>query len=115
MTAYEVNELLCRRDVFELFLQRDLRLIALINLQNSPGVGDDTMRHKAVPAATMIVAAGLIGVTQAPCRARLEHIKSESASRCRRLHCLRTPLIGSGRDTAYVSGGSVRTRKLRKS
>jgi hypothetical protein len=25
----------------------------------------DTMRHKAVPAATMIVAAGLIGITQA--------------------------------------------------
>jgi hypothetical protein len=29
------------------------------------GLGDNTMRHKAVPAATMIVVAGLIGVTQA--------------------------------------------------
>jgi hypothetical protein len=30
-----------------------------------PGLGDNTMRHRAVPAATMIVAAGLIGLTQA--------------------------------------------------
>ena len=29
------------------------------------GWGDNTMRHRAVPAATMIVAAGLIGITQA--------------------------------------------------
>ena len=29
------------------------------------GIGDNTMRHRAVPAATMIVAAGLIGITQA--------------------------------------------------
>jgi hypothetical protein len=29
------------------------------------GLGDNTMRHRAVPAATMIVAAGLIGITQA--------------------------------------------------
>jgi hypothetical protein len=29
------------------------------------GLGDNTMRHRAVPAATMIVAAGLIGMTQA--------------------------------------------------
>ena len=29
------------------------------------GLGDNTMRHKAVPAATMIVVAGLIGITQA--------------------------------------------------
>jgi hypothetical protein len=29
------------------------------------GLGDNTMRHRAVPAATMIVAASLIGITQA--------------------------------------------------
>ncbi len=29
------------------------------------GWGNNTMRHRAVPAATMIVVAGLIGVTQA--------------------------------------------------
>ena len=29
------------------------------------GWGDNTMRHRAVAAATMIVAAGLIGITQA--------------------------------------------------
>jgi hypothetical protein len=29
------------------------------------GMGDNNMRHRAVPAATMIVAAGLIGITQA--------------------------------------------------
>ena len=29
------------------------------------GLGDNTMRHKALPAATMIVAASLIGITQA--------------------------------------------------
>jgi hypothetical protein len=29
------------------------------------GLGDNTMRHRAVPAATMIIAAGLIGMTQA--------------------------------------------------
>jgi hypothetical protein len=29
------------------------------------GLGDNTMRHRAVAAATMIVAAGLIGITQA--------------------------------------------------
>jgi hypothetical protein len=29
------------------------------------GLGDNTMRYRAVPAATMIVAAGLIGITQA--------------------------------------------------
>src|SRR5262249_17787105 len=29
------------------------------------GVGDNAMRHRAIPAATMIVAAGLIGITQA--------------------------------------------------
>jgi hypothetical protein len=29
------------------------------------GLGDNTMRHRAVPAATMIVAAGLIGISQA--------------------------------------------------
>lgn len=29
------------------------------------GLGDNTMRYRAVPAATMIVAAGLIGMTQA--------------------------------------------------
>ena len=28
-------------------------------------LGDNTMRHRAVPAAAMIVAAGLIGITQA--------------------------------------------------
>jgi hypothetical protein len=31
----------------------------------SMGLGDNTMRHRAVPAATMIVAASLIGITQA--------------------------------------------------
>jgi hypothetical protein len=40
-------------------------MICPIILKNSRGVGDDNMRHKAVPAATMIVAAGLIGITQA--------------------------------------------------
>jgi hypothetical protein len=29
------------------------------------GLGDNTMRYRAVPAATMIVAAGLIGIAQA--------------------------------------------------
>jgi len=29
------------------------------------GLGDNTMRQRAVPAATMIVAASLIGITQA--------------------------------------------------
>jgi hypothetical protein len=29
------------------------------------GLGDNAMRHKAVPAATMIVAASLIGISQA--------------------------------------------------
>jgi hypothetical protein len=29
------------------------------------GLGDNTMRYRAVPAATMIVAASLIGITQA--------------------------------------------------
>ena len=29
------------------------------------GSGDNTMRHRAVRAATMIVAAGLIGISQA--------------------------------------------------
>lgn len=29
------------------------------------GLGDNTMRYRAVPAATMIVAAGLIGISQA--------------------------------------------------
>jgi len=29
------------------------------------GLGDNTMRHRAVPAATMIVAASLIGISQA--------------------------------------------------
>jgi hypothetical protein len=33
--------------------------------QNNHGLGDNTMRHRAVPAATMIVAASLIGITQA--------------------------------------------------
>jgi hypothetical protein len=29
------------------------------------GLGDNTMRHRAVPAATLIVAASLIGISQA--------------------------------------------------
>jgi hypothetical protein len=33
--------------------------------QNNHGLGDNTMRHRALPAATMIVAASLIGITQA--------------------------------------------------
>ena len=33
--------------------------------QNKNGLGDNTMRHRAVPAATMIVAASLIGISQA--------------------------------------------------
>ena len=36
-----------------------------MSFRNSRGVGDDNMRHKAVPAATMIVAASLIGISQA--------------------------------------------------
>ena len=37
----------------------------MIVLKSQWGLGDNTMRHRAVPAATMIVAAGLIGITQA--------------------------------------------------
>ena len=36
-----------------------------MNIPNPMGLGDNTMRYRAVPAATMIVAAGLIGITQA--------------------------------------------------
>ena len=37
----------------------------MIAPQTQTGMGDNNMRHRAVPAATMIVAAGLIGITQA--------------------------------------------------
>jgi hypothetical protein len=33
--------------------------------QNNKGLGDNTVRHRAVPAATIIVAASLIGISQA--------------------------------------------------
>lgn len=60
-----VNRLLHWRNAFELSFQRDRRLFSLSLLPNPNGVGDNTMRQRAVPAATMIVAAGLIGITQA--------------------------------------------------
>jgi hypothetical protein len=55
-----------------------------MDLQNLRGVGDVTMRHKAVPAATMIVAASLIGVTQArlpgPIRTYRERVSVEMST-----------------------------------
>jgi len=60
-----LNKSLRRRAAFEPILQRDRRSFSLALPQIQLGFGDETMRHKAVPAATMIVAASLIGVTQA--------------------------------------------------
>jgi hypothetical protein len=37
----------------------------MIALQIQMGLGDNTMRQRAIPAATMIVAVGLIGIAQA--------------------------------------------------
>ena len=60
-----VNKQLHRRDAFALSFQRDRRQLLLSSVTAGIGVGDNTMRHRAIPAATMIVAAGLIGITQA--------------------------------------------------
>jgi hypothetical protein len=66
------------------------------------------MRHKAVPAATIIVAAGLIGITQArlprPIRDYRERVSVEMST----IALLEDTSIGSGRDTA---GGRFRGRR----
>ena len=50
-------------DAFELSFQRDCRSLSICFVPNPMGIGD--MRDKAIPALTLIVAAGLIGVAQA--------------------------------------------------
>jgi hypothetical protein len=62
-TKCAVNKSLRHCDAFEPRFQID----RCYHRPQNPkwGLGDNTMRHRAVPAATMIVAAGLIGITQA--------------------------------------------------
>jgi hypothetical protein len=60
-----VNKRLRRRAAFELIFQRDCRLLSLHFPRIKMGLGDNTMPRRPIVAATMIVAASLIGITQA--------------------------------------------------
>ena len=60
-----VNKRLRRRAAFELIFQRDCRLLSLHSPRIKMGLGDNTMPRRPIVAATMIVAASLIGITQA--------------------------------------------------
>ena len=61
----KTNKHLPRRSAFELSFQRDCRLLLLLFSQTKWGLGDNTMPRRPFVAATMIVAASLIGITQA--------------------------------------------------
>jgi hypothetical protein len=60
-----VNKPLPRRAAFEQSFQRDRRQLLLSFSQIKWGWGNNTMPRRPVVAATMIVAASLIGITQA--------------------------------------------------